>query len=178
MLTEVLVGDEPPDDDSSSVWTDDDNVEEVHEDDQGDSAAGPSDLPDVAVACFAGHSDCVYCAAVHPTQAGIVLTGMSTVLHYTGVCSVTWIFLTLGGGDDVAFLWTYDIDGSGNEELGRAVKTCTRLTGHSDTVTSVGFNFDGSLALTGAYDGKVQIWNVSNGSLLQVLEGPEGYKIF
>ena len=42
---------------------------------------------------------------------------------------------------------------------------------------SVGFNFDGTLALTGAYDGKVQIWNVSSGALLQCLEGPEGMSL-
>lgn len=37
----------------------------------------------------------------------------------------------------------------------------------------MGFNFNGSLALTGSYDGMVRIWDVQNGSLLQVLEGPD-----
>lgn len=40
-------------------------------------------------------------------------------------------------------------------------------------MTSVGFNFDGTLALTGSYDGTVRIWSASTGALLQVLEGPE-----
>ena len=40
-------------------------------------------------------------------------------------------------------------------------------------VASVGFNFDGTMALTGAYDGFVKIWSVETGELLQSLEGPE-----
>lgn len=48
-----------------------------------------------------------------------------------------------------------------------------KLSGHTDTVTSVGFNFNGSLALTGGYDGLVKIWQVETGELVQTLEGPE-----
>lgn len=44
---------------------------------------------------------------------------------------------------------------------------------HTDTVTSVGFNFDGKLALTGSYDGTVKIWNVDTSELVVVLDGPE-----
>lgn len=40
-------------------------------------------------------------------------------------------------------------------------------------MTSIGFNFNGNLLLTGAYDGTVRIWQVSSGDCLQVLEGPE-----
>ena len=47
------------------------------------------------------------------------------------------------------------------------------LSGHTDTVTAVGFNYDGTLALTGAYDGTVRIWDVSSGQLKGILEGPE-----
>lgn len=54
-----------------------------------------------------------------------------------------------------------------------AVQQGLELGGHTDTVTSVGFNFDGSLALTGAYDGKVQIWNTVTGAMVQCLEGPD-----
>jgi ribosome assembly protein SQT1 len=49
----------------------------------------------------------------------------------------------------------------------------TELLGHTDTVTCVGFNFDGTLALTASYDGTVRIWKVPSGELVQVLEGPE-----
>ena len=39
-------------------------------------------------------------------------------------------------------------------------KQVVELTGHTDTVASVGFNFDGTLALTGSYDGTVKVWKV------------------
>ncbi|KAJ1395464.1 WD40-repeat-containing domain protein [Ochromonadaceae sp. CCMP2298] len=107
----------------------------------------------MSYACFRGHSDSVYCAAIHPSQPGVVLTG---------------------GGDDVAYLWRYkqSQEDSENPTPGEAYSPI-QLTGHTDTVTSVGFNFNGSLALTGAYDGTVRIWQVETGALVQVLEGPE-----
>ena len=53
------------------------------------------------------------------------------------------------------------------------IVSCIKLSGHTDTVTSVGFNFNGTLALTGGYDGIVRIWQVATGELVQTLEGPE-----
>jgi angio-associated migratory cell protein len=54
-----------------------------------------------------------------------------------------------------------------------SIVSCIKLSGHTDTVTSVGFNFNGSLALTGGYDGVVRIWKVETGELVTTLEGPE-----
>ena len=51
--------------------------------------------------------------------------------------------------------------------------SCFELAGHTDTVSSVGFNYDGTLALTGSYDGTIRIWNVDTGELVIVLDGPE-----
>ena len=102
-----------------------------------------------------------------------------------------------GGGDDKAYIWKYakhvdgvidavassgsamDVEGdatltNGNAQQGAGqVVSSIELAGHTDTVTTVGFNFNGSLALTGAYDGLVKIWKVTTGELIQTLEGPE-----
>ena len=80
-----------------------------------------------------------------------------------------------GGGDDKAFIWKYSAlnDNVGNGEIISAFE----LTGHTDTVTTVGFNFDGTLALTGSYDGTVRVWQVASGELKLVLEGPEDVSI-
>ena len=89
-----------------------------------------------------------------------------------------------GGGDDVAYIWKFakraedatnndDDDELAAEKSPGEVVSSTKLTGHTDTVTAVGFNFNGTLALTGGYDGAVKIWQVATGELLQTLEGPE-----
>lgn len=92
MLTEIEVSEEPPDDDTSTIWTDDGDdygLEEVT-----DNPALDSDAEEMALFKFDGHrchflkvltlvssqfvvlhSDSVYCAAVHPKQKGVVITG-------------------------------------------------------------------------------------------------------
>jgi len=154
-MEEVVVSEEPviDSDDDMSVP---DNVEEVFEDDYGEGMAdmeldgkvGGLAVVDMSQFTFTGHSDNVYCAAIHPSRPGVVLTG---------------------GGDDRAFLWTYALEPSGE---GSFLKSSFELGGHTDTVTCVGFNFDGSLALTGGYDGTIKIWDVSTGEMKQQLEGP------
>jgi angio-associated migratory cell protein len=127
-------------------------------------------IVDVSAASFSQHSDSVYCAAFHPTEAGMMVSG---------------------GGDDRAFMWRYDTgasqpdvvstDTDGHETAGTDLRALTsrnitwsrELGGHTDTVTAVSFNFDGTLLLTGGYDGKVNIWTVATGELLFALEGPE-----
>ena len=47
------------------------------------------------------------------------------------------------------------------------------ISGHRDSVVAIGFNYDGTLLLTGAYDGTVRIWKVETGELFIILEGPE-----
>ena len=62
-------------------------------------------------------------------------------------------FQTLqGGGDDKAFMWPLE---------NGPVSSYLELNGsNTDTITNVGFNFDGTLAFTGSYDGSIRIWRV------------------
>lgn len=74
-----------------------------------------------------------------------------------------------GGEDDLAHLWRTD---TGAEIIA--------LAGHSDSVTSVGFSFDGEMVATGGMDGRVRVWRKVKGSegylsweFLTNLEGPD-----
>ena len=152
MLTEVVDVDmdgPPPDDDASSVWSEADNHDGLDGDEGGGMDVDAEPVEDMSLYTFSSHTDCVYCVAMHPTKKGTVITG---------------------GGDDRAFIWTYDVAADGVPSGSRDV---IELTGHTDTVSTVGFNFDGTLALTGAYDGTVRVWSVETGELKIVLEGPE-----
>jgi ribosome assembly protein SQT1 len=52
-----------------------------------------------------------------------------------------------GGEDDLGYLW--DVE-SGTQ--------LARLSGHSDSVTSIAFSTDGEMVATGGMDGKIRIW--------------------
>ena len=74
-----------------------------------------------------------------------------------------------GGEDDLAHLWRTD---NGQEIV--------QLTGHTDSVTSIGFSFDGEMVATGGMDGRVRVWRKVKGSegylsweFLTNLEGPD-----
>ena len=74
-----------------------------------------------------------------------------------------------GGEDDLAHLWRTD---TGAEIV--------QLSGHTDSVTSVGFSFDGEMVATGGMDGRVRVWRRVKGSegylsweFLTNLEGPD-----
>lgn len=74
-----------------------------------------------------------------------------------------------GGEDDLAHLWRTD-----NGEV------IAKLEGHTDSVTSVGFSFDGEMVATGGMDGRVRVWRKIKGTegflqweFLTSLEGPD-----
>jgi angio-associated migratory cell protein len=147
-LYEVEVSEEvPDDDDGSTVYSEMDESENEDMLDEG----GVDNGPDMAHVVMANHTDSVYVSAVHPTDPAVVVTG---------------------GGDDRAFLWRYDLSSADASTESRVVQ-CIELAGHTDTVTSVGFNYDGSAILTGAYDGTVRTWDSATGGLRLVLDGPE-----
>jgi ribosome assembly protein SQT1 len=157
ILEEVIVSEDAPmddeevggdDDDASTVWTDVTGDDDGMEGDEVADSTQPmlEELEDMSAYTFRGHSDSVYCAAINQVN-GMIITG---------------------GGDDKSFLWTYDpisqsVDPSSVKEL----------SGHTDTVTSVGFNFDGTLAMSGSYDGTIKVWNTSSAECVLTLEGPE-----
>ena len=150
-LTEIVV------ENDEVLSIDDDDAEEeviddIHIDDDNNVN---NSIPDLSHYSFENHKDSVYCVAIHPTIPGIVITG---------------------GGDDVAYIWNYhkSITDSNIETVNNgSTSSSIKLEGHIDTVTCVGFNFNGNLALTGGYDGFVKIWKVDTGELVQTLEGPE-----
>ena len=157
-LVEVEVGDETPLDDDEDMEDDKEMGDEDDMEEDGDTNEFTNSVVDQSTASFSLHGDCVYVSQIHPTNPGMVLTG---------------------GGDDRAMLWTYQASNSeaqGEDETakgGRNITQCIELSGHTDTVTAVGFNFDGTMALTGSYDGIVKIWKTDTGELVQSLEGPE-----
>ena len=159
-LTEVLMTEEdlPPEDDDESVWSEMDKADAIDQDDMEVGDSGEA-VEDMSLYQFTSHTDSVYCTAIHPIKRGMVITG---------------------GGDDRAFIWLYETNHTVNTDNGSTINTNSNhspllfeLSGHTDTVSTVGFNYDGTMALTGSYDGTIRIWSVETGELKLVLEGPE-----
>jgi ribosome assembly protein SQT1 len=73
-----------------------------------------------------------------------------------------------GGGDDLGYIW--DVT---NGEI------VVKLTGHTDSVTSVAFSSDGEMVSTGGMDGRVRVWrrigteNYKTWEFLTELQGPD-----
>ena len=63
--------------------------------------------------------------------------------------------IVTGGEDDKAYIW--------KPVSGEVVLQCT---GHKDSVTCVGFSFDGTYVATGDMSGLVQVWKVAEKSLV------------
>eukprot|EP00752_Nemacystus_decipiens_P004185 g3825.t1 len=101
-------------------------------------------VEDMAGATFTGHSDAVYCVAANPKNPSQFISG---------------------GGDDKGFMWAVKDDGT--------LAASCELGGHTDTVSTVGFSADGSLAATGCYGGLLKVWEAATGATKHVLEGPE-----
>ena len=132
---------------SDDLPFDEDDLSETAEDKIDEQL---EDVVETAILTFDVHTDSVYSSAINPKIPGLIVTG---------------------GGDDLAYLFRYSCSGDGPEE--GTIYHAIELSGHTDTVCTVGFNFDGTLTLTGSYDGTVRIWDSSTGELKQALSGPE-----
>mmetsp|Transcript_35280 Transcript_35280/g.48973 ORF Transcript_35280/g.48973 Transcript_35280/m.48973 type:complete len:418 (+) Transcript_35280:412-1665(+) len=125
---------------------DEEDLEEDGNEDEKDEGEDldMEDVPDDALNVLRAHSDAVVSVAWHPSDPTVAASG---------------------GCDDKAFL--FRIAGEGPEAAVEQVE----LSGHTDTVSSLGFSSDGSLLATAGLDGKVLIWD-AQGSGKQSLEGP------
>lgn len=72
---EVEVLDNEPDDPDGGLEVIMEDEVEIDPDDNDDGGADPDLPPDLAYFTFSGHTDSVYCAAIHPTRIGVVITG-------------------------------------------------------------------------------------------------------
>jgi len=99
----------------------------------------------------------------------------NAVLAVAGSAHDNSIFVT-GGQDDVAILWKIkQVVNPETQQQGLECEEAGRLTGHTDSVTSVGFSYDGQYVATSSYDGSVKVWKCTEGAmgeLFQTLEGP------
>ncbi|KAL5697307.1 hypothetical protein ACHQM5_030858 [Ranunculus cassubicifolius] len=82
----------------------------------------------------------------------------------TVACSPTDATLVATGGEDnKGFIWN----------IGQGDQT-QEISGHTDSVTSLAFSFDGKLLASASFDGLVQIWDVCSVNLTRkrILSGP------
>lgn len=90
--------------------------------------------------------------------------------HSAGVFAVAWNparpeEVATGGGDDKTFVWRV-----GQEAFEQNRGAVLELRGHTDSITSLAYNYDGTNLATGSMDGTVKVWN-ADGMCIQTLEG-------
>ena len=87
---------------------------------------------------------------------------------YTVSAHPTTTLAVSGGGDDAGYIWDVT-DG----------EIIVKLTGHTDSVSAVGFSSDGEMVSTGGMDGKVRVWrrvgkeDYKTWEFLTELQGPD-----
>ncbi|GAA5849036.1 hypothetical protein JCM9279_004702 [Rhodotorula babjevae] len=163
---DVLEVEELGGDDAMAVESDDDDDYEgqAQHDHTGEGEGGEGQ-DDAMTLLDNGLDDSVATARLHASEGGAVFC--LAVHPHAATLAVS------GAEDDQAFIFRTD--------TGAQV---ARLSGHSDSVTSVGWNFDGSLVATGGMDGKVNVWKARRPSsdmaweetgweLAVSLEGPD-----
>jgi ribosome assembly protein SQT1 len=87
---------------------------------------------------------------------------------YTIAAHPTAPLAVSGGGDDSGYIW--DVTSG---------ETIVKLTGHTDSVSSVAFSSDGEMVSTGGMDGRARVWrrvgkeNYNSWEFLTELQGPD-----
>ncbi|XP_005099957.1 angio-associated migratory cell protein [Aplysia californica] len=95
-------------------------------------------------------------AAAGPVQDDSALTFLghhNDAVICTEISPVNSHLVITGGQDDQALVW--------NSRDGSVMFQCT---GHTDTVVSVGFSFDGSFVATADMKGMIKVWKVETGT--------------
>jgi WD40 repeat protein/serine/threonine protein kinase len=94
----------------------------------------------------------------HKSRVFSVCFSANGQLALSGSANGAFTMWDLVNGDDTLKLW--DI------ATGECLRT---FTGHTDCVTSVCFNADGKLALSGSYDNTFKLWDVVTGECLRTM---------
>eukprot|EP00339_Tiarina_fusa_P018572 CAMPEP_0117024556 /NCGR_PEP_ID=MMETSP0472-20121206/18222_1 /TAXON_ID=693140 ORGANISM="Tiarina fusus, Strain LIS" /NCGR_SAMPLE_ID=MMETSP0472 /ASSEMBLY_ACC=CAM_ASM_000603 /LENGTH=404 /DNA_ID=CAMNT_0004731015 /DNA_START=24 /DNA_END=1238 /DNA_ORIENTATION=+ len=127
----------------------DDGNEDL-ESEEGDEEMD-EDVPNEAKITLQYHTDAVYGISLRETED-------------------SWTIGT-GGGDEIGSVYHCTKSSLQNDEQIMIAQNPKELQGHSDSITSVAWNFDHSILATGGMDGMVQLWT-PEGDLIVQLQGP------
>lgn len=105
-----------------------------------------------------GHSNYVFCCNFNP-QSNLIVSGSVSEREPVLVeCELISIYTTTIQFDESVRIW--------DVKTGKCLKT---LPAHSDPVSAVHFNRDGTLIASSSYDGLCRIWDTSTGQCLKTL---------
>lgn len=79
-----------------------------------------------------------------------------------------------GGEDDLAYIFS-PIPSSSSSSFNSEIFPSTKLTGHTDSVVSAGWSFDGEMVATGGMDGRARVWRRVKGKSADE-SGPDSWK--
>ncbi|KAK9068612.1 hypothetical protein SSX86_012727 [Deinandra increscens subsp. villosa] len=151
------------DDIVEEIYVDEEDLPDADNDADSGSDAEDSDEADDSMHIFTGHTGELYTVACSPTEAQLVATG---------------------AGDDKGFLWKIGQGDWALELQGMCFfLSCFQVCllfktflsfaiGHKDSVSCVVFSYDGQLVASGSFDGVIQVWDISLGTLKCTLDGP------